>query len=594
MDSAKSNIPKGPTFEGRVPGGGFAHLSSKPPPGSPLVGGEKVTCEKVTGACDSGTQTVVNFGRCTTFSPKLCSELLPTLSSEQIQYEIDYINTSIGQKFDFKLRNPSVSDQSRALSMAFSEGIASELVDNKLKCKNYSSVIFDLSCTVDKAQRYIEELTTPPSRLDTETAFQGPVLEFPEPEVPSEKPVCFIDVVNFSNINMADICQTVNLQRIGNRQVAYFGPVDYRYNKVVHKAAEYPATVVFDNIREETAKVVDDFSFEEYSCLLNYYENSSSNLNYHCDDEDSILPDSTIYCISLGGSRNIRFRNTVGPVKVEEYPLPHGCVYSMTRSSQDQYEHCIPESSTTCGPRLSLTFRRHTSTPVVRPAPPPIHKPSGNRPQFVRECLNPSPPQTYRVLNLGDSILGGFPMESPVEGIEIIKKRCMHIGELDQYESEFAYTDVVVLSFGINDITRYETAGHDFADLLSAKLRMYSAKYPNVDFVYNSIVYTRFGYFDKDIDCVNYRMFELSLSEKNVWFFDSHYIVANGPSPLAPGSNGAHITYAARARITSVLGVCIARFVRGPDFEPAVAWPLDHRMRRVALQCRARYSSTVY
>ena len=81
----------------RAVGGGMptASSSQEPLPHAPDLGGKS--------GCIS-TQT--SLSQLQTFSPKLCLELLPTLTQEQLSYEIDWQKSVYGHIFDFRLRKP--------------------------------------------------------------------------------------------------------------------------------------------------------------------------------------------------------------------------------------------------------------------------------------------------------------------------------------------------------------------------------------------------------------------------------------------------------------------------------------------------------
>ena len=114
--------------------------------------------------------------------------------------------------------------------------------------------------------------------------------------------------------------------------------------------------------------------------MTTLYENGQSHIPPHSDNEDSIIPDSDIYTVSIciGAQRILVLQNTVGPLQEQrKIELTHGSVHCMSRASQDSWEHSIPPALTpNCGPRISLTFRRLKEAP--KPKIPPIAPPTAS------------------------------------------------------------------------------------------------------------------------------------------------------------------------------------------------------------------------
>ena len=144
---------------------------------------------------------------------------------------------------------------------------------------------------------------------------------------------------------------------------------------------------------------------------------------------------------------------------------------------------------------------------------------------------------------------------------------------------EFSYTDIVVLSCGTNDITRHQYSAQALSQFLVYKLREYSVRFPNVIFVVNSLLYTTDKYFNREISIYNSFIFEFSMDAENVWFFDSHYIVVNGPNPIDTWGNGIHITHNAKKKISTVLRECIIK-AANHEHDLHRVWPLRPVYRR--------------
>ena len=153
-------------------------------------------------------------------------------------------------------------------------------------------------------------------------------------------------------------------------------------------------------------------------------------------------------------------------------------------------------------------------------------------------------------LLLTDSIHSSTPTHifEAVPNHVCIKHKEYQLANIDQYSSEFEYTDVVVISMGINDLSRYGHKARTLADSITPKLQHYSRRYPHCKFIF---------------------------STRNLSFFDSHHFAAKtfkedrsiasfyvpGPSRRLSqqsmrneqSNNGIHIPLHMRRLITSEL-----------------------------------------
>ena len=105
--------------------------------------------------------------------------------------------------------------------------------------------------------------------------------------------------------------------------------------------------------------ILDKINFgKEYTInqiLVNKFEGPSSSLAKHSDNEYDINPSSEIFTISLGDSATVVFSEKNGE-NTSEINVSHRSMYSMTRSSQNFYDHHIaPNSANTL--RYSITMR---------------------------------------------------------------------------------------------------------------------------------------------------------------------------------------------------------------------------------------------
>ena len=124
--------------------------------------------------------------------------------------------------------------------------------------------------------------------------------------------------------------------------------------------------------------------------------------------------------------------------------------------------------------------------------------------------------------------------------------------------SEFSYTDIVVLSCGINDTSiqhnHYRSLwSTNLGNIVSDSLML---------FLLWTLCYIQPISISIEVSIYNREMFYFSLNAEKVWFFDSHHIVAHGQNPIDTRGNGIHITHHAKKQISTVLRECITKLIR--------------------------------
>jgi alkylated DNA repair dioxygenase AlkB len=135
---------------------------------------------------------------------------------------------------------------------------------------------------------------------------------------------------------------TEEFTSLGNRDVLYFGEYDYHYTGKKHEAKQTPLVIqeLLDYIRPHLTKRNTWLN----SCLITRYKDRESHIPKHSDNEASIDPESVIVTASFGAERKIKF---TCPRSDEEkcLLLKENSVYTMTRDSQDYWQHEIPPLS---------------------------------------------------------------------------------------------------------------------------------------------------------------------------------------------------------------------------------------------------------
>ena len=144
----------------------------------------------------------------------------------------------------------------------------------------------------------------------------------------------------------------------GGRAVLYFGE-QYKYTGSTVSNSQYQAVplVIGSLIQKINSEFCTENTPKVNSCLINRFEGPAGYLPKHSDNEPTIHPESQIITLSLGSECTLRFTDKKSGGIVQEHVAKHSSVYSMTRKSQDLFEHAIDQGSVSEGTRFSLTFR---------------------------------------------------------------------------------------------------------------------------------------------------------------------------------------------------------------------------------------------
>ena len=543
--------------------------------GVPPVGGGGSGTETgsgtTTGREDMGTQTPTPF---LSFSPKTCLEILPTLTDDQLEHETSYFKSVLGPVQAVNIKSStrkSPAGITRCLTRELLQD-TDRLTDNISKIDILNDNIFIL---FEKAEKMLSDITS----MSVQDSVDS--LSHTLDHILDSDPV---SVLNCKIDTTVENCtEGVSFTKLGNREVDYFGLCPYHYGHSRHEPKPYPKSNFFSDICNLLNNHDPDFNLETYTCLVTRYRDGDSDIAPHSDNEACILSDSNIYTVSVGADRTLDCRNKLGEVTICSYPLTDGSIYKMSRDSQNIWEHSIPAVKSCNSPRISFTFRK--IDPTYKPAPlPPI--PPIKEFVSVPEKQKPKP---KRVLFITDSILSGFPVNLFNDSdIMCIKKlpTCRLLSNIDSFEREFRYTDYVVISAGINDLSRYGYTGVSLGSFVSDRIRHWAAKYPKTVFVFNSLLRTyRGAWLNQRVETVNRIMFDLSveLYESNYWFFDSHAALAGMGTQfpiISPMGNGIHISYDACQYLSRAIVQALKAFDAGSSILPRV-WPLRTEYRRL-------------
>ena len=97
-------------------------------------------------------------------------------------------------------------------------------------------------------------------------------------------------------------------------------------------------------------------------CLINRYTDRNSFLPKHSDNEQSLVHDSSIFTVSLGGECSVKFTKK-GELEGEVVEtIEGGSLYVMSKQSQFLWDHRIDKSTEMRDLRYSITFRYISSS----------------------------------------------------------------------------------------------------------------------------------------------------------------------------------------------------------------------------------------
>lgn len=139
--------------------------------------------------------------------------------------------------------------------------------------------------------------------------------------------------------------------RMQARRTASFG-VAYNYSGMA-----YPQTDMPENLQAICGCINETLGFLPNNCLLNEYGDGNASMGYHSDQTDDLEDDTGIVIVSLGSTRELRFKNKADKTCLFAVPLEPGSLFYMDQAVQAEWLHAIPATGE-AGPRISLTFRK--------------------------------------------------------------------------------------------------------------------------------------------------------------------------------------------------------------------------------------------
>lgn len=138
------------------------------------------------------------------------------------------------------------------------------------------------------------------------------------------------------------------------RLTAWYGDAGkaYSYSGITMQPGAWtPALLEIKQRVEATAQVTFN------SALLNLYRNGKDSVGWHRDNEKELGKNPVIGSVSFGATRQFQLRNHKEKTRIIRVELSSGSFLLMRGETQHFWEHRIPKTTRTTGPRINITFR---------------------------------------------------------------------------------------------------------------------------------------------------------------------------------------------------------------------------------------------
>ena len=293
------------------------------------------------------------------------------------------------------------------------------------------------------------------------------------------------------------------LHHFRNRSSKYYGVVPYPYGNHTHPPCDLDSNPFMKSLVNQVVPIIGP-GVKFNSALVNIYKDGSKSMPAHVDGESAIQLGSLIITIRFGADRTMIVRSLIGSgTEYYSLKLKHGDILVMTRESQDYYDHGIPAASLDTGPSASVTLRMMCEVPSAPIVPRPINP----------EISAPSP---KRVLVLGDSLNKDFDPYMFRYPIVCYKEPLKQLRNLLDHEQSIAKSDLVIISAGVNDLTTLHIPASTAAATLARNMEYLQEKYPNVEFLLNSVSpvgirYQSSSHVNNQIDMFNNLCFDYAM-----------------------------------------------------------------------------------
>lgn len=140
------------------------------------------------------------------------------------------------------------------------------------------------------------------------------------------------------------------------RRIAFYGPHDYAYSGLVHRAR--PLTPQLDAIRA----LVEALTGARFNTVVvNLYRDGADGMGWHADDDYPCGAHPEIGSVSFGATRRLKLRGRGHPGRCT-VELPGRSLLLMAAGTQARWQHSVPKTRRPVGARVNLTFRFQADT----------------------------------------------------------------------------------------------------------------------------------------------------------------------------------------------------------------------------------------
>ena len=160
-----------------------------------------------------------------------------------------------------------------------------------------------------------------------------------------------------------------------------------------------------------------------------------------------------------------------------------------------------------------------------------------------------------------------------VPGVTCVKHVCYQLCDVFQYESEFEHANSVILSCGINDLSRYGKTAHSLIDNIRHKLESCCKKYRKTNFIFNSVTHVKDRtWLNREISVFNDYIYNLSKHIPNLSFYDSHAMIMNERYQFEfvyeRNGNGIHLCFEVQKFVARGLVSSVGKLIRPHSGSP--------------------------
>lgn len=137
------------------------------------------------------------------------------------------------------------------------------------------------------------------------------------------------------------------------RFTAWYGDESYSYSGTKMSPQKWTPT-----LQKIKNKIEKEFGIIFNSALLNQYRNEQDSMGWHRDNEKELGSNPVICSVSLGATRDFKFKHAQNKDLKTAAPLSPGSVLFMQGATQHHWLHALPKRTKACDARINITFRQ--------------------------------------------------------------------------------------------------------------------------------------------------------------------------------------------------------------------------------------------